>query len=365
MKVPFLDMKAPHVELRQELDAAYARVVDGGWFILGEEVERFEHQFAEWCGARHCIGVGNGLDALHLILRALGIGEGDEVIVPANTYIASWLAVSYAGATPVPVEPDPRTRNIDPANIEAAITSRTRAILPVALYGRAVDAAVIQKIADRHSLAVVEDAAQAHGATSGDMRSGSWATAAGWSFYPGKNLGALGDAGCVTTNDSALAEKIRLLRNYGSRRKYENEVKGYNSRLDPLHAAFLSAKLPVLSEWNARRAYLAAGYSRDLASAALTLPPSDNAETSSWHLYVVESERRDALRTHLANAGVDTLIHYPIPPHLSEAYQDAGYKRGDFPITESLANSVLSLPIGPHVTADQADYIVSSVLRFD
>ncbi len=358
-------MKAPHVELRKELDDAYARVLDSGWFILGEEVDRFEQEFAQWCGAKHCIGVGNGLDALHLIFRALGIGEGDEVIVPANTYIASWLAVSYAGATPVPVEPDPQTRNIDPAKIEAAITSRTRAILPVALYGRAVDASAIQEIANRHSLAVVEDAAQAHGAGFGSMSCGSWATAAGWSFYPGKNLGALGDAGCVTTNDAALAEQIRLLRNYGSRRKYENEIKGFNSRLDPLNAAFLSAKLPVLSEWNARRARLAGKYSKALAAASLLrLPPADDIATSSWHLYVIESADREGLRTHLASEGVETLIHYPIPPHLSEAYKDAGFKRGDFPVTESLAGSVLSLPIGPHVTPEQSDYIISSILRF-
>lgn len=358
-------MKAPHVELRKELDEAYARVLDSGWFILGEEVDRFEQQFAQWCGAKHCVGVGNGLDALHLIFRALGIGEGDEVIVPANTYIASWLAVSYAGATPVPVEPDPQTRNIDPAKIEAAITSRTRAILPVALYGRAVDASAIQEIAKRHSLAVVEDAAQAHGAAFGSMSCGSWATAAGWSFYPGKNLGALGDAGCVTTNDAELAERIRLLRNYGSRRKYENEIKGYNSRLDPLNAAFLSAKLPVLTEWNARRASLARKYSKALAAASsLRLPPADDTATSSWHLYVIESADREGLRSHLASEGVETLIHYPVPPHLSEAYKDAGFKRGDFPITESLAGSVLSLPIGPHVTPEQSDCIISSILRF-
>ena len=265
MRIPFLDLKAASTELREELDAAYHRVMDSGWYILGEEVDAFEAEWAAYCGVRYCVGVGNGLDALHLILRAMDIGTGDEVIVPSNTYIATWLAVSYAGATPVPVEPDPRTFNLDPTRVEAAITPRTRALLPVHLYGQPADMDGLLEVARRHDLRVVEDAAQAHGATYKGRRCGGLADAAGFSFYPGKNLGALGDAGAVTTDDDRIADRVRALRNYGSRRKYYHDEKGYNSRLDPLQAAFLRVKARHLDEWNGRRAELASRYNLGLA----------------------------------------------------------------------------------------------------
>jgi dTDP-4-amino-4,6-dideoxygalactose transaminase len=257
VRVPFLDLKAAHAELRAELDAAYARVMDSGWFVLGDELAAFEAEFAAYCGARHCVGVGNGLDALHLILRAMQIGPGDEVIVPANTYIATWLAVSYAGAAPVPVEPDPRTFNLDPARVEAAVTPRTKAVMPVHLYGQPADVDAVREVAARHGLRVIEDAAQAQGARYRGRAAGSLADAAGFSFYPGKNLGAAGDAGAVTTDDDALAAELRRLRNYGSPAKYQHDVKGFNSRLDELQAAVLRVKLRRLDEWNARRAAVA------------------------------------------------------------------------------------------------------------
>jgi dTDP-4-amino-4,6-dideoxygalactose transaminase len=365
MKVPFLDLGAPHVELRESLDNAYKRVLDSGWYILGEEVTAFEQAFAKHCGARHCIGVSNGLDALHLILRAYGIGDGDEVVVPANTYIATWLAVSYAGATPVPVEPDKQSCNIDPDRIEAAVTDNTRAILAVHLYGRLAEAGAIRSIADKYGLLVIEDAAQAHGAFSTWGHAGALADAAGWSFYPGKNLGALGDAGAVTTNDDKLADRIRLLRNYGSRTKYLNEVRGFNSRLDPLQAAFLGVKLSVLAEWNGRRAGIARQYLHELDGIGeLTLPQCPSGSEHAWHLFVVQHPRRDALREHLAKRGVDTLIHYPVPPHLSQAYGDSGWTHGSFPITERLSQTVLSLPIGPHMPEDHVEHTISAVRAF-
>jgi dTDP-4-amino-4,6-dideoxygalactose transaminase len=361
--VPFLDLKAPYRELRPQLDAAYQRVMESGWFILGEEVETFERDFAAFCGARHCIGVANGLDALHLIVRGYGIGPSDEVIVPGNTYIASWLAVSYAGATPVPVEPDAQTYNLDPARVEEAITPRTRAIMPVDLYGQPADMDALASIARRHNVKLIEDAAQAHGASIGGRRAGTLGDAAGFSFYPGKNLGANGDAGAVVTNDDELADAVRLLRNYGSKVKYENEVKGYNSRLDPLQAAFLGVKLAVLEEWNARRAAVAQRYLRELRSVAgLVLPHVPANVVPSWHLFVVRHPRRDALRQHLDDAGIGTLIHYPIPPHLSKAYGESRWPA--LPITEELARTVLSLPIGPHMTDEQVGVVIDAVRTF-
>ncbi|HTP10655.1 MAG TPA: DegT/DnrJ/EryC1/StrS family aminotransferase [Anaerolineae bacterium] len=359
MPIPFLDLKAPYLELKPELDAAYQRVMESGWYILGEETEAFESDFAAYCSVSHCIGVGNGLDALYLILRAMDIGPGAEVIVPANTYIATWLAISYAGATPVPVEPDPVTYNLDPARISAAITPRTRAILPVHLYGQPADMDPIIAIARQHNLKVIEDAAQAHGACYKGRRVGSLGDAAGWSFYPGKNLGAIGDAGAVTTNDPDLADKVRVLRNYGSRVKYSNEVKGTNSRLDPLQAAFLRVKLRYLDEWNARRAIIAQRYAIGLAAISDLIVPAVPAWAEpAWHLYVVRSPQRAALQEQLHNNGIGTLIHYPVPPHLSGAYQEMGLPAGHFPITEDLAQTVLSLPMGPHLsTADCAKVI--------
>ena len=364
MKVPFLDFVQPYEELKAELDEAYSRFMRSAWYVLGREVEAFEREFAEYCGVAHCVGVGNGLEALHLALRAYGIGENDEVIVPANTYIATWLAVSYAGATPVPVEPDAKTFNLDPSRIEAAITRRTRAIMPVHLYGQPADMDPIVNIARKHGLKVVEDNAQAQGARYHGRRTGSLGDAAGNSFYPGKKLGAYGEAGAVTTNDRELADKIRILRNYGSQKKYYNEVKGYNSRLDELQAAFLRVKLKKLDEWNARRRDMAANYLAGLSGlSGLTLPFVPAGAEPVWHLFVVRHARRNTLQQMLTEADIGTLIHYPVPPHLSDAYADAGWKRGAFPIAEGLANSVLSLPMGPHLSGEQTGSVVREMRR--
>ena len=356
--IPFLDLKAPYLELKQELDVAIARVVSSGWFIGGPEVDQFEAEFATYCGATHAIGVANGLDALHLALRAMDVGPGDEVIVPSNTYIATWLAVSQCGAIPVPVEPDARTYNIDPALIEAAITSATRVILPVHLYGQPADMDPILAIARKHGLSVLEDGAQAHGARYKGKRLGAQGDAVAWSFYPGKNLGAMGDGGAVTTNDAQLADRIRVLRNYGSRVKYVNEVQGYNSRLDPLQAAILRVKLEHLDEWNVRRSVIAACYHQGLHGCNLTLPHVPDWAEPVWHLYVVQHPQRDALQSALTDVGVSTLIHYPIPPHLQGAYADLGLIKGKFPIAERIHNEVLSLPISPHMTLEQAKQVI-------
>jgi dTDP-4-amino-4,6-dideoxygalactose transaminase len=362
MTIPFLDLKAAYVEAKADVDAAIARVLDSGWYILGAEVDAFEAEYAAWCGAAHCVGVANGLDALHLALRALGVGPGDEVIVPSNTYIATWLAVSQCGAVPVPVEPDPATYNLDPARIEAALTKRTKAILPVHLYGQAADMDAIIAIARRHGLVVLEDAAQAHGATYKGRRVGAHGDAVAWSFYPGKNLGAYGDAGAVTTNDPAVADRLRVLRNYGSRVKYVNEVQGWNSRLDPLQAAALRAKLPYLEAWNARRAALAAAYADALADTALVLPQVPAWAGPAWHLYVVRVAERERVQQKLAAHGIGTLIHYPIPPHLQAAYADCGHARGSQPLAEAMADDVLSLPMGPHLDPS-AIATIADVLR--
>lgn len=364
-QIPFLDMKSPYLELKTELDAAYQRVMASGWYILGEEVDAFEREFAAFCGVKHCIGLGNGLEALHLILRAYDIGSGDEVIVPANTYIATWLAVSFAGATPVPVEPDINTYNLDPSRIESAITKRTRAILPVHLYGQPADMDPILEIARKHGLKVIEDAAQVHGARYKGRMAGALCDAAGWSFYPGKNLGAMGDAGAVTTNDDQLAERVRILRNYGSRVKYYNEVKGYNSRLDPLQAAFLRVKLPHLQEWNQRRASIASIYLRGLSDlSGLFLPVVPKGVDPSWHLFVVRHEGRDTFQEYLGRSEIGTLIHYPVPPHLSEAYKEMGMHSGDFPLTELIARTIISLPMGPHLSVEEAERVVTVIRKF-
>jgi dTDP-4-amino-4,6-dideoxygalactose transaminase len=364
-KVPFLDLKAPHHQLQKELEAVFRRVTESGWYILGSEVEAFEGEFAAYCEVKHCVGVGNGLEALHLTLRAYGIGPGDEVIVPANTFIATWLAVSYAGAKPVPVEPDENTYNIDPGRIEAAITVRTKAIVPVHLYGQPADMDAVNDLAQRDGLKVIEDAAQAHGARYQGRPVGSLGHAAAFSFYPGKNLGAIGDGGAVVTNDPALADKVRVLRNYGSRVKYHNEVKGFNSRLDELQAALLRVKLAKLDQWNRQRRQIAAEYSSGLQQVKdLVLPYAPDWADPVWHLYVVRHPRRDALHEHLHAAGVSTLIHYPIPPHLSPAYSDLAYGPGALPITERLANQVLSIPMGPQLTEEQVGAVIQSVREF-
>ena len=364
MKVPFLELKPAYEELRAGFDAAYQRVMNSGRYLLGVEMGAFESEFARYCEAKHCVAVGNGLDALHLILRAYDIGAGDEVIVPTNTFIATWLAVSYAGATPVPVEPDLRTFNLDPKRIEAAITPKTKAIMPVHLYGQPADMDPIIHIARKHGLKVVEDNAQAQGARYKGRRTGSLGDAAGNSFYPGKNLGAFSDAGAVTTNDAQLADRVRTLRNYGSKEKYYYEVKGFNSRLDELQAAFLQVKLEKLDVWNARRRNVAALYLAELDKLPnLTLPLVPEWAEPVWHLFVVRHAKRDALQQTLAAADVGTSIHYPVPPHLSEAYADEKWTRGKFPITESMANLVLSLPIGPHLSREQADLVVEALRR--
>lgn len=357
-EVPFLELGPTYIEIKGELDAAYQRVMDSGWYILGQEAAAFEREFAAYCGARHCVGVGNGLEALQLIFRAYGIGAGDEVIVPANTYIATWLAVSNSGATVVPVEPDERTFNLDPRRIETAITSKTRAVLPVHLYGQPAEMDAINEVARRHGLKVIEDAAQAHGARYGDRRVGSLGDAAGWSFYPTKNLGAYGDAGAVTTDDDELAQRIRLLRNYGSKSKYYNEERGFNSRLDELQAALLRVRLKHLDEWNNRRVGIAERYLNELEGTRLLLPLIAEGAVPVWHLFVVRSKARDELKRQLKEAGIGSLVHYPVPAHLQEAYADLGKPAGSYPLTEAIHDEVLSLPMGPHVSeSDQARVI--------
>jgi dTDP-4-amino-4,6-dideoxygalactose transaminase len=357
--VPFLDLGKLHSSIRGELDAAYHRVMDSGNYIMGPELEAFEAEFARYSEVKHCIGVGNGLEALHLLLRAYDIGPGDEVIVPSNTFIATWLAVSECGATPIPVEPDPVTHNIDPALIGAAITSRTRAIMPVHLYGQPADMDPINALAAKHGLIVIEDAAQAQGARYKGRRAGSLGHAAGTSFYPGKNLGALGDGGAVLTNDDKIAEKVRQLRNYGSKVKYQHDIAGYNSRLDEMQAAFLRVKLSVLDQWNARRREIAQLYTRLLAGADIGLPAVPDYAEPVWHLYVVRSKQRDALRAHLERQGVSTVIHYPTPPHQQGCYRSLGLD--GLPVAEMLANEVLSLPMSPMLTDEEIRYVVAQL----
>jgi dTDP-4-amino-4,6-dideoxygalactose transaminase len=361
MKVPFLSLAGIHEEIGARLDDAYRRVMRSGWYILGQEVDAFEESFARYCGARHCVGVANGLDALSLALRAWDIGPGDEVIVPSNTYIASWLAASHVGARPVPVEPDLGTCNIDPARIEDAITPRTRAILPVHLYGQAADMDPIREIGDRRGLRVLEDAAQAAGALYRGRRAGALGDAAGFSFYPTKNLGAFGDAGALVTDDDALARRVRELRNYGSRARYVNDVIGYNSRLDPMQAALLGPRLDVLDDWNARRRRVAGRYLAAFQRTSLVLPATLEGNEHTWHLFVVRSERREELRRALEARGVGTDVHYPTPPHLQKAYAPLGYPPGAFPISEKIHREVLSLPIGPHMQDAEVEYVIAQV----
>ncbi len=365
MSIPFIDVRASYLELKDEIDRASSRVLQSGRYILDEEMEAFEKDFASYCGAKHCIGVGNGLDALHIILRGYEIGCEDEVIVPANTYIATWLAISYAGARPVPVEPDRETFNIDPSRIEAAITPRTRAIMAAHLYGQTADMNAICDIAGRRGLKVIEDAAQAHGALCNGRRAGSLGDAAGFSFYPTKNLGAFGDAGAMVTDDDDLARKARLIRNYGSAAKYSNEMKGFNSRLDPIQAAFLRVKLAHLDRWNERRRHAASFYLESLADTPhLTLPFVPRWAEAAWHLFVVRHRERDRLQNFLQRSGIGTLIHYPEPPHLSGAYRELGWKQGDFPLSEEMARTVLSLPIGPHLDKQAQEEVVERIREF-
>lgn len=363
MSVQFLNLKDAYTELQPEFAAAYKRVMESGWYLLGQEVKAFEQEFAEYCEAEYCVGVGNGLDALHLILRAYGIGEGDEVIVPSNTYIATWLAVSHCRAKPIPVEPDKRTYNIDPKLIEAAITQNTKAIMVVHLYGQVADMDPIMEIAKRYGLKVIEDCAQAHGARYKGRRVGSLGHASGFSFYPGKNLGAFGDGGAVVTNDTGLADNIRVLGNYGSRVKYKNEVIGFNSRLDELQAAFLRVKLSKLDEWNERRNILAVQYIEGLSSIAdLKLPYVEEWADHVWHQFIVRFRQRDKLQKLLTLKGIATMIHYPTPPHEQSAYQSLELQTGSFPISEIIHNEVLSLPMGPHLSEDEQKEVIGHAL---
>ncbi|OON67337.1 DegT/DnrJ/EryC1/StrS family aminotransferase [Hymenobacter sp. CRA2] len=365
MPVSFLSFAAQHDPLRQDIMAAIGQVYDSHYYVLGKSVQQFEQEYAAFCGVPHCVGVANGLDALHLALVALGVGEGDEVIVPSNTYIATWLAATFVGATPVPVEPDPHTYNLDPARIEAAITPRTRAIMPVHLYGQACAMSEIMAVAARHGLHVVEDNAQAQGAAWQGQLTGSFGQLNATSFYPGKNLGALGDAGAVTCHDATLAERVRTLRNYGSQQKYYNERVGYNSRLDELQAAVLRVKLPHLPTWTAQRQQLAARYDALLADLPeLVLPRTAPGATHVYHLYVVRTARRDALQQHLTQHGIGTLIHYPVPPHLQQAYEFLGYQPGAFPLAEELARTSLSLPLWPGMTETDLQAVSTAVHSF-
>ena len=361
-KIPFLDLGRTYIELKTELDDAYQRVMNSGWYIQGAELEAFEAEFATYCGTDYCIGVGNGLDALHLVLRGYDIGPGDEVIVPSHTFVATWLSVTHAGARPVPVEiPDDGTYTISSALIESAITARTKAIMPVHLYGRPADMTPIMEIAAKHGLKVIEDAAQAHGARYQGRRSGSLGNAAAFSFYPGKNLGAYGDGGAITTNDEELVKKIRSLRNYGSSQKYVHDMIGYNSRLDSLQAAILRVKLRYLDEWNARRLSIADYYQEHLTGTDLLLPTVSADFDSVYHLFVVRTSQRDRLQTELKKVGIETLIHYPIPPHKQLAYESE--KTSSLPVAESLACEVLSLPMGPHLSAECVKKVAQQISR--
>ncbi|PZF72040.1 DegT/DnrJ/EryC1/StrS family aminotransferase [Taibaiella soli] len=363
MKIPFLSFSPANDLIKTEMLAAFESFFDSNWYILGERVKTFEREYAAFNQVTNCVGVSNGLDALHIALKTLGLGPGDEVIVPSNTYIATVLAVSYVGATPIFVEPDINTYNINPANIEAAISPRTKAIMPVHLYGQTCEMDAIMAIAEKHGLYVIEDNAQSQGSTFKGKLTGSWGHINGTSFYPGKNLGALGDAGAVTTNDSELAKKATILRNYGSEKKYYNEVIGHNMRLDECQAAFLSVKLPHLNSWTRQRREIAEWYNQALQGIDDLILPAVHADaTHVYHLYMIRTTRRNELQQYLSEQGIGTLIHYPIPPHMQEAYQSLGYKKGDFPIAEQIAETCLSLPMWPGMTEEMVKY-VSQVIK--
>ncbi len=360
MNVPFLNLKAAGQELEPDLLQAYQRVMRSGIYVMGPELQAFEQEFAAYCGVAHCVGVGNGLDALRLILQARGLEAGSEVIVPANTYIATWLAVSQAGGIPVPVEPD-RYDNLNPDLLEQAITPRTRAIMAVHLYGHPAEMDTINAVAARHGLDVIEDAAQAHGTRYRGHRVGGLGLAAGFSFYPSKNLGAIGDGGAVVTNDPELAERVRMLRNYGSRQRNLHEVQGCNSRLDELQAALLRVKLRVLDEWNQRRQRVAQHYLKNLPQGKLGLPQVADEVEPVWHQFVVKTAERGKLVDMLERHGIGWLIHYPRPPHLQPAYESLGWRRGSLPVSERLADQVLSLPIGPHLDEVATSKVLAAI----
>jgi dTDP-4-amino-4,6-dideoxygalactose transaminase len=363
--IPFLSFKHMNEEIKAELLPSFENFIDKGWYILGDQVKQFEHDYANYCTTKHAVGVANGLDALIIALKTLNIGVGDEVIVPSNTYIASWLAVSYVGATPIPVEPRFETYNINPDLIEAAITPKTKAIMPVHLYGQCCEMDAIMNIAQKHNLFVVEDNAQSQGATYNGKVTGSFGHINGTSFYPGKNLGAYGDAGAITTNDEQLYNRSNVIRNYGSQKKYYNEIKGINSRLDELQAGFLSIKLKHLTKWSEQRNHIASLYNQQLSGVGdVVTPVLANGATSVYHLYVIRTNKRDALQQYLTENGVGTLIHYPLPPHLQEAYQELGYKKGDFPLAETIADTCLSLPMFPGLTDEQVKQVCDTIKQF-
>lgn len=364
MNIPFFDLGPAHRQIEPQLDAAWSLVKRRGQFILGEQVDEFERRFAAYCDAEHAIGVGNGLDAIALILQALSIGPGDEVLVPASGFIATWLAVAKVGAHPVPVECEEQTSNISPEAARRALTSRTKAIVPVHLFGRPAELEPLCRIAEDAGIFLVEDAAQAHGATYQGKRIGTFGIASAFSFYPTKNLGAMGDGGAIVTNDRGLDGNIRLLRNYGSRVKYQHEIAGINSRLDELQAALLSAKLEHLNAWNAERRRIAAAYNAALGPVAdlHITPPADHLE-SVWHLYTIRSPRRDALAAALSQHGVQTMIHYPVPPHLQPAFAHLRFETGSFPVSERISAEILSLPLWPGMTAEQINYVKDAVVE--
>ena len=365
MKIPYQSLDVLHGEIHDELTNSFERVLTNNNYILGEELSKFEQSFAKYVGTEYAIGCGNGLEALHLILNAMNIGEGDEVIVPSNTYIASALAVSYAGATPVFVEPKIETFTIDPSRIEEKITSRTKAIMVVHLYGRVCDMDPIIEIANKYNLPIIEDAAQAHGATYKGKQAGSFGIASGFSFYPGKNLGALGDAGAVVTNDKDLAEKVFSLRNYGSKVKYYHDYKGYNSRLDEMQAAFLNVKLPYLEKWNNRRKEIASKLLKGVKNPNIILPlPNDEDYSSVWHIFAIRCKKREALVEYLNQNGIGTLKHYPRPMHLQKAYSELEIPKGALPIAEEISETQLSLPVYYGMSDEQVDYLIEKLNSF-
>ena len=363
--IPFVSFSEVNKLIKVEITSAFEEFFDNAWYVLGEKVKTFEKEYASFNQVKHCIGVSNGLDALHISLKALGVTVGDEVIVPSNTYIATALAVSYVGAKPVFVEPNIYTYNIDPKKIEAAITPKTKAIMPVHLYGQCCEMEEIMEVAKKNNLFVVEDNAQAQAASYNGKLTGTWGHINGTSFYPGKNLGALGDAGAITTNSVELAKQANILRNYGSEKKYYNEVIGYNMRLDECQAAFLSVKLKYLSEWTKQRQMIAAWYKEVLDNIGdVILPETAAGATHSYHLFVIRTAQRDNLQQHLTNNNVGTLIHYPIPPHLQQAYDYLGHKKGDFPIAEELADTSLSLPLWPGMTKEHVEEVGVHIKSF-
>ncbi len=362
MKINYNNFTKMHEPMKEELLECYKNVFDSQWFIQGNELKKFEENFAKYCGVEHCIGVGNGLDALRLILEAYDIGKGDEVIVPSNTFIATVLAISYVGATPVFVEPELDTLLINPELIEEKITNKTKAIMVVHLYGRIADMIRINEIAKKYDLKVFEDAAQAHGVTLNEIKAGAWGDAAGFSFYPGKNLGALGDAGAVVTKDKIIGDKIRALSNYGSFTKYHHDYKGANSRLDELQASFLSVKLNYLDKWTKERKEIADIYYKQINNPKICLP--GYTENNVYHIFPVFSKLRDELQHYLEEKGINTLVHYPIPIHLQKAYEDMGCKEGMFPIAEEICKTELSIPLYPGMTQEEVDYIIKCINEF-